>query len=72
MSSSPSGHRIGAFEALCLAGYPERFAQETLGHGSKAVTRAYAKKAHVVIPSLEDCEKKSGAVILPFQKAAAA
>lgn len=37
-------------------GYPERFAQEALGHNSKAVHRAYAKNAHVVIPTLEDYE----------------
>lgn len=41
------------------AGYPERFAQENLGHGSKAVTRAYAKKAKVKLPSLEEYEQKS-------------
>ena len=31
---------------------------ENLGHNSKAVHRAYAKRALVNIPSLEDCEKK--------------
>ena len=39
------------------AGYPERFAQETLGHNSKAVHRAYARKAQVKVPSLEEYEK---------------
>ena len=39
-------------------GYPERFAQEALGHNSKAVHRAYARKAQVVIPTLEDYERK--------------
>ena len=29
-----------------------------LGHDSKAVHRAYAKKAQVVLPPLEDFEKK--------------
>jgi hypothetical protein len=29
-----------------------------LGHASKAVHRAYAKKAHVILPSLEEFEKK--------------
>src|SRR5271169_3982260 len=38
---------------------PERFAQEALGHNSKAVHRAYAKKATIRIPSLEDYEKKA-------------
>jgi hypothetical protein len=37
-----------------LQGYPERFAQETLGHNSKAVHRAYAKRALMKIPSLEE------------------
>ncbi len=36
---------------------PERFAQEALGHNSKAVHRAYAKHAHVKIPALEEYEK---------------
>ena len=40
------------------ARYPERFAQEALGHNSKAVHRAYAKKAKVVVPSLETYEKQ--------------
>ena len=39
-------------------GYPERYALEALGHQSKAVHRAYAKKAQVLIPSLEDYENK--------------
>ena len=30
-----------------FGGYPERFAQEALGHNSKAVHRSYAKKAKV-------------------------
>src|SRR5260370_33964109 len=40
------------------AGYPEPFAQEALGHASKAVHRAYAKKAKVELPPVEDFEKK--------------
>jgi hypothetical protein len=39
--------------------YPERFAQEALGHNSKAVHRAYAKRALMKIPSLEDYERKA-------------
>jgi integrase len=39
------------------AGMPEWFAMENLGHNSKAVHRAYAKKALVKIPSLEDYEQ---------------
>ena len=40
-------------------GYPERFAQEALGHSSKAVHRAYAKKAQVSLPPLEEYERKA-------------
>jgi hypothetical protein len=40
-----------------VAGYPERFAQEALRHNSDAVHRAYAKRALVKIPSLEDYEE---------------
>ena len=43
------------------AGYPERFAQEALGHNSKAVHRAYAKRAQVTLPSLEQYERNSAA-----------
>ena len=50
-----------------VAGYPERFAQEALGHNSEAVHRAYAKHAEVVLPSLESYEKKAQRQnILPF------
>jgi integrase len=38
-------------------GYPERFAQEALGHNSKAVHRAYARKAKMELPPLEDYER---------------
>src|ERR1039458_6335076 len=41
-------------ERAKTVGYPERFAQEALGHNSKAVHRAYAKRALMKIPSLED------------------
>jgi integrase len=34
------------------AGYPERFAQEALGHNSKAIHRAYARRAQVELPPL--------------------
>jgi len=43
------------------AGMPERFALENLGHNSKAVLRAYAKRPSVKIPSLEEYEKKAAA-----------
>ena len=42
-----------------VAGYPERFAQEALGHNSKAVHRAYARKAQVLLLPLEEYEKRA-------------
>jgi len=48
--------------------YPERFAQEALGHNSKAVHRAYSRKAKVKLPSLENYEKQAAAGnVIPFQ-----
>jgi integrase len=52
-------YRYAWAERAKVAGMPERFAQEALGHNSKAVHRAYAKKAMMKIPSLEDYEKKA-------------
>ena len=51
-------YRYAWAERAKEAGYPERFAMQALGHSSKAVHRAYAKKAHVKVPSLEDYEKQ--------------
>lgn len=39
----------------------EMGAQEALGHNSKAVHRAYAKRAQVKIPSLEDYKRQTAA-----------
>ena len=68
-------YRYAWAERAKSAGYPERFAQEALGHASKAVHRAYAKKAQVVIPALEEYERKYGstghAVIIPMPEATA-
>jgi integrase len=49
-------YRYAWAERAKTVGYPERFAQEALGHNSKAVHRAYAKRALMKIPSLEDYE----------------
>ena len=40
-------YRYAWAERAKTARYPERFAQEALGHNSKAVHRAYARKAKV-------------------------
>ncbi|MGA2242130.1 MAG: hypothetical protein ABSH11_08835 [Verrucomicrobiota bacterium] len=53
-------YRYAWAERAKTVGYPERFAQEALGHNSKAVHRAYAKRALMKIPSLEDYEKHVG------------
>lgn len=52
-------YRYAWAERAKSAGYPERYAQEALGHASKIVHRAYAKKAHVILPSLEEYEKNN-------------
>lgn len=52
-------YRYAWAERARVAGYPERFAQEALGHQSKAVHRAYAKRARVTVPSLEEYEMKA-------------
>ena len=54
-------YRYAWAERAKVAGYPERFAQEALGHASKAVHRAYARKAQVLLPSLEEYEKRAKA-----------
>jgi integrase len=51
-------YRYAWAERAKACGYPERFAQEALGHNSKAVHRAYARKAKVKLPSLESFEKQ--------------
>lgn len=51
-------YRYAFAERARAAGMPERFAMEMLGHNSKAVHRAYAKKALVKVPSLEDYEAR--------------
>ena len=52
-------YRYAWAERAKEAGYPERFAMQALGQSSKAVHRAYAKKAQVVLPSLEEFEKRA-------------
>src|ERR1022692_3544335 len=52
-------YRYAWAERAKVAGYPERFAQEALGHNSKAVHRAYAKRALMKIPSLEEYEERA-------------
>lgn len=55
-------YRYSWAERAKTAGYPERFAQVNLGHNSKAWARANSKKAQVILPPLEEYERK----IVPF------
>jgi integrase len=57
-------YRYAWAERARKAGYPERFAQEALGHNSKAVHRSYARRAQVTLPTLEEYERK----IIPLQQ----
>jgi integrase len=52
-------YRYAWAERAKAAGYPERFAMQALGQSSKAVHRAYARKAQVLVPALEDYENKA-------------
>jgi integrase len=54
-------YRYAWAERAMVVGYPERFAQLALGHNSKAVHRAYARKAQVTLPPLEDYERNMAA-----------
>ena len=61
-------YRYAWAERALRVGMSERFAQEALGHNSKAVHRAYAKRAPVKVPSLEDYERRpADGKIVPFQ-----
>jgi len=51
-------YRYAWAERAKKAGMPERFAMENLGQNSKAVHRAYSRRANVEIPSLGDYEKQ--------------
>jgi len=45
-------YRYAWAERALKCGYPERFAQQSLGHNSKAVHHSYSKHAEVTVPSL--------------------
>jgi hypothetical protein len=44
---------------------------QALGHTSKAVHRAYSRKAKVILPSLEEYEKRMKDIIVPMPMAVA-
>jgi integrase len=65
-------YRYAWAERAKQCGYPERFAQEALGHNSKAVHRAYSRKAKVKLPSLGSYEKQlADTRVIPFPTAPA-
>jgi integrase len=51
-------YRYAWAERAKAAGYPERYAQVNLGHNSKAMARAYSRKAEVQMPSLSEWERQ--------------
>jgi len=60
-------YRYAWAERARSAGFPERYAQEALGH-SRAIHAAYARKARVEIPTLEDYEKlRAEGKVIPLQ-----
>lgn len=62
-------YRYSWAERAMTAGMPERFDMAALGHGSKAVHRAYSRKAQLKLPALEDYEEKaSEGKILPVRR----
>jgi integrase len=56
-------YRYSWAERAKICGYPERYAQQALGHASKAVARAYAKQAEMELPSLEEFEERAAKLI---------
>jgi integrase len=48
-------------------GYPQRFAQEALGHNSRVVHEAYAKGALVILPALDEYEQVHTAKVFPLR-----
>lgn len=53
-------YRYAWAERAAASGYPERFAMQSLGHSSKAVHRAYSRRANPDMPSLEDYAAPTG------------
>lgn len=67
-------YRYAWAERALAAGYPERYAQQALGHRSRAVHNAYSRKAVVKIPPLEEYEQSVAAknvIAFPFQSVSA-
>jgi len=52
-------------------GYPQRFAQEALGHSSRAVHETYARGANVLCPALDEYESVSAKRLIRLASACA-
>jgi integrase len=62
-------YRYAWAERAKKAGMPERFAMQVLGHGSRAVHRAYARKAQIRVPCLEEYERQAfNGKVIPMPK----
>jgi integrase len=59
-------------ERARVCGYPQRFAQAALGHSSRAVHEAYAKRALVVCPALDEYEDRNRELATASIRSAAA
>lgn len=68
-SVSLHSYRYAWAERARAAGYPERYAQEALGHASAAIHRAYAKSVRVELPPLEEYERDAQKIV-PLPRAA--
>jgi integrase len=60
-------YRYAWAERAKQLGYPERFAQQALGHNSVAVHRAYARNAFVKTPSLDGYGKRAEEISVPTE-----
>jgi integrase len=59
-------YRYSWAERAKQCAFPERYAQTALGHNSKAVHRAYARRADVTVPALESFEREMKSRIIAF------
>lgn len=60
-------YRYAWAERAKQCAFPERHAQTALGHNSKAMARAYSRKADVTVPALENFEREMKGRIIAFK-----
>jgi integrase len=61
-------YRHASAQRAKASGYPQRFAQEALGHSSRAVHEAYAKGAFVICPALDEYEAAAAQKIIEMPR----